>query len=122
MPQKPKSTLPPLEIQGSIGFNISSLRKKKGITQEDLANKIGITQTLISKYEKGKLQISSEMLIRITQALHTSADKILGLNENTINKEVSLKITRRMNKIETLPESEQRALLKTIDIYLRGSE
>lgn len=121
MPQKPSKELPPLNINGTVGQNVYKIRKDKGITQEELANKIGITQTLISKYEKGKLQISSDMLIRFAKALSTPADKILGLTQIEENKNVSLKISRRMNKIELLPESEQKALLKTIDTYLKAA-
>jgi len=90
------------------------------MTQEELAQEIGITQALVSKYEKGKLQISSEMLLRFTIALRTSSDRILGIDDQNIDQDISLKISRRMNKIESLPESEKKALLKTIDIYLRN--
>jgi len=120
MPQKPNE-LPPLENHSPIGNNICRIRKEKGMTQLELGEAIGITQALVSKYEKGKLQVSSEMLIRFSLALQASADRLLGLSEEEIDKDVSLKISRRMNKIETLPESEQKALLKTIDIYLRNS-
>lgn len=120
MPQKPNE-LPPLKIHSPIGSNICRIRKEKGITQAELAETIGITQTLVSKYEKGKLQVSSEMLVRFAQALQSSADRILGLSEEEVENNVSLKISRRMNKIESLPEAEQKALLKTIDIYLRNS-
>lgn len=122
MPQKPKQQLPPLKNHSPVGENIAKARKKSGITQQELAEVIGITQTLVSKYEKGKLQTSAEMIIRFANALNISADKLLGLTEIMTEKDVSLKISRRMNKIETLPETEQRALLKTIDIYLKTVE
>lgn len=120
MPQKPKYQLAPIDVSSPVGQNISRIRKEKGITQEELANRIGITQALVSKYEKGKLQISSDMLLRFTIALNSSSDRILGIDDQNIDKDISLKISRRMNKIESLPESEKKALLKTIDIYLRN--
>lgn len=124
MPKKAPYDLPPLKIsKKNIGENIARIRKGKGLTQLALAEEIGITQTLVSDYETGRSNLNSEMLIRFALALNTSADSLLGLkNENLTSKSTSLKISRRMNKIESLPESEQRALLKTIDIYLRGSE
>ncbi len=66
--------------------------------------------------------MSAEMVVKFAQILKVPADRILGLSDQKVENNISLKLTRRMSKIETLPESEQRALLKTIDIYLRGSE
>ena len=120
MPSKKKSLLP--EIDPYIGAIISRVRKEKGLTQIQLAEKAGISQQQLSHYENGKLHISAEMISRLSSILEVSSDRILGLDVDSVNKEVSLKISRRMNRIENLPESEQRALLKTIDIYLRGSE
>ena len=120
MPQKRSLQLPTIQYTpASIGQNIVTLRKQQGLTQQQLAQAIGITQTLISRYELGKLQISADMLVRIAIALQVSADAILGLEHYQDNQPApSLKIMRRLKKIETLPESDQKALLKTIDKYI----
>ena len=46
-----------------LGQNISYLRKKKNMTQQELANKIGITREQLSNYETGKVKRISAMVI-----------------------------------------------------------
>ncbi|GAB5046924.1 helix-turn-helix domain-containing protein [Thermodesulfovibrio sp. TK110] len=52
-----------------IGETIKKLRKAKGISQMELADKIGITYQQLQKYEKGKAKITIERLIDIAKAL-----------------------------------------------------
>ena len=58
-------------------------------------------------------------------ALEVSADELLGLSQETgpknpATKKLSLKLVRRLQKMEQLPSSKQKALLQTIDGFLRG--
>lgn len=46
-----------------LGQNISYLRKRKNMTQQELANKIGITREQLSNYETGKVKRISAMVI-----------------------------------------------------------
>lgn len=52
-----------------IGETIKKLRKAKGISQMELAERIGITYQQLQKYEKGKSKITIERLIDIAKAL-----------------------------------------------------
>ena len=123
MPRVPKQILPPLNLSSeTIGNRLARIRKAKGLTQEGLAEKIGITRSVIANYEKDRLRIYDEMLIRIAMALSVSTDDLLGLTDSLISPEQSpsLRLSRRLSKIDRLPASEQKALLKTIDTYLKG--
>ena len=61
------------------------------------------------------------MVIRFAQALEVSSDELLGLNGAKKNGEkLSLKLLRRSKKIESLPQPQQKTLLKTIDTLLKG--
>jgi transcriptional regulator with XRE-family HTH domain len=124
MPRKSKLKLPPLNLgEETIGQRIARLRKERGYTQMELAERMGIIQNLISDYERDKLRLHSEMVIRFAQALEVSGDELLGLNGAKKNGEkLSLKLLRRSKKIETLPQPQQKTLLKTIDTFLKGAE
>ena len=107
----------------TFGKRLAKIRKAKGYTQVELAEKMGIIQVLISDYERDKLRPHHEMIIRFARALEVSADELLGLetSENP-SAGTSLKLLRRMKKIETLPPSQQKILLRTIDTFLKASE
>ena len=58
--------------------NIKKLRKKRNITQVDLAKEINVKQETISAYESNKAQPSCDVLIKIADYLNTSTDYLLG--------------------------------------------
>ncbi len=79
-------------------------------------------QTLITDYEREKLRLHAEMVIRFAQALEVSTDELLGLSSKGKNGDkVSLRLLRRTKKIEELPSAQQKTLLKTIDTFLKGA-
>lgn len=61
--------------------NLVYFRRKSGITQEELANRTGITQSIIAKYETGKRNISIENALKIAKALNISVEELFESNE-----------------------------------------
>ncbi|WP_421601572.1 helix-turn-helix domain-containing protein [Acetobacterium wieringae] len=61
---------------------IKELRTKKGITQAELAKKIGVQGAAISKYENEQLQISNEVLKSLALIFEVSIDYILYLTDD----------------------------------------
>ncbi|MFH1884013.1 MAG: helix-turn-helix transcriptional regulator [Planctomycetota bacterium] len=122
MPQIAKYKLPVKLDKETLGQRLARIRKERGFTQVELAKAIGITQVLVSDYERGKLRPHYEMIISFAQTLGVTTDEFLGLKEPKKDvKKPSLKIQRRLNKIEKLPPSQQRVLLKTIDTFLEAA-
>jgi transcriptional regulator with XRE-family HTH domain len=124
MPQTNKTTQPPLMIgDETFGQRLARIRKAKGYTQVELAKRMDIIQVLISDYERDKLRPYHEMIVRFAKALEISADELLGLtNAKDRGNGASLKLMRRMKKIEDLPPAQQKILLRTIDTFLKGAE
>jgi transcriptional regulator with XRE-family HTH domain len=125
MPRKLKDS-PEIETElaQEIGNRIAAGRKKRGITQVQLAEAVGISQKLVSSYEVGRITLSAEMLLRIVTALKVSSDEILGIkkDDEAAADNPSLKLVRRLIKIEQMPPNQQKALLKNIDMFLKASE
>jgi transcriptional regulator with XRE-family HTH domain len=123
MPQKPKFTLKKIELDDkTIGNRIAAIRKKRGLTQADLAMKIGISQRLVSDYEVDRVKISAEMLGQFAFALNVSADQLLGLNNfEGDSKEISLRFARRFLEIEKLSEVKKKAILNMLDDSIKAN-
>ena len=51
--------------------NIKSIRKSKGLSQEELAIKLNVVRQTISKWEKGLSVPDSEMLVAISEVFET---------------------------------------------------
>nr|WP_307991267.1 helix-turn-helix transcriptional regulator [uncultured Niameybacter sp.] len=71
----------------SLGLKIKELRKEKKITQQELADKIGRTESSIRKYEKGLIDIPNSVLSQIATALDTSLQYLIGISDFQIHQE-----------------------------------
>ena len=117
MPKVSRFKLPPVDFGGeTLGRRIARIRKERGFTQVELAARIGIIQTIISAVESDERKLSAEMAVRFAQALDVSMDELLGPGRREKKaRKPSRKILRRLERIETLPKTQQTAVLKTID-------
>lgn len=68
----------------NIGASIKYLRKKHGMTQDILAEKLNISRQAISNWENGKTQPDSDMLYQLSVIFNQSIDEIINnkINEN----------------------------------------
>ncbi len=120
MTKKTKHTFQSLD-GNSFGQRLKRLRNEKGLTQQVLADKIGIIRELISEYERDKLRPHHDTVTRLALALEVSSDKLLGLDGVPIPSKVpDPKIQKRILEIEKLPEAKKKILLKMIDLFLQS--
>lgn len=95
---------------------ISELRKQKGWSQSDLANKTGISQVMVGKYERGDASPSIEVAKKIADAFAISLDSLVG---EGINASFDKKTLTRIKDIQTLDPNTQGVLFNIIDTYIR---
>lgn len=102
------------------GQRLALLRKEKGITQKELAERLGVTQSMISDYENGVMRLHSELIAQLTTILGVSSDDLLGLKPETQNAGAvkNRRLARRLQGIEKLSKRDQDALLRTIDAFV----
>jgi len=67
-----------------IGSSIRKIREIKGLKQENVAQKLGLTTNGYGKIERGESQINLERLNQIAEIFHVSPNDILDFNENTV--------------------------------------
>lgn len=123
MARKAAVKKPALDFGGeTLGQRLTRLRKQRGFTQVELAEKTGITQVLISAYETDRCSFSVEMAVRFALALEISLDELLHPKAKKASiKKPNRRVLRRLEQIEKLPARQQNYLLRTIDGFLRGT-
>lgn len=73
----------------TIAENLKNERNKKGLSQKEFADKLGINARTYASYERGERDISTALLLNICKTLNISSDVILGNNiENKILKKL----------------------------------
>lgn len=103
-----------------VGARVRRLREARDFSQVKLAKSLGVTQSNVSEIERGIRTVTSNLAVILSRALRVSIDEILvggnGASEKTPLK--SVKLLRRIQRIERLPEPRQRVVLKFIDALI----
>ena len=122
MPKRPTLKLPPLKLgDESLGKRVARLRKERGLTQVELAERIGILQAMVSNYEHERLRLSAEMAMRFALALGVSVEELLSTkNPPPLANRPSRKLMRRLEQIERLPPRKQEFVLQALDSLLKA--
>ena len=64
-----------------FGSRLKELRKQHGMTQQQLAGRIGVTKSVISFYELKERVPSPEVLIKLSYIFHVTTDYLLGIDK-----------------------------------------
>jgi len=105
----------------AAGKRLAKIRAERGITQEELAKRLGTAQPIVSNFERGERRLHTQIIIQLSRILKVPSDELLGIKSSKEDSKPSLRLMRRMRKIEDLPHHQQQALLKTIDNFLKGA-
>ena len=97
-----------------IGKRISNLRKKKKITQLELANKLFITDKTVSSWESGRTEPSLDILINLSEVLDCNVGYLIygDTTKNDIETEVKIRITEAEYKELTIFMNNNAVFLK----------
>ncbi len=102
-----------------LGKRVEHFRKKCGIMQVDMAEKLGIAQTMVSRIERGEARIHGELIIQLVRIFGISSDELLGLKSDSVaNSSVPRRWIKRVGKIDDMPKRDQDALARIIDAFL----
>ena len=93
-----------MELKKQIGKKIQSIRKSRGITQEGLAEMIGIEIPSLSNIETGKYSPSIETLQKLATALNVKVWEFYYFEEISID-EMRKEIINAINNNEKITET-----------------
>ncbi len=69
-------------------MKIKELRKAKGVTQKEVAENIGCSAMVYSRYENGSRQPDIQTICNLAKYFGTTTDEIIGYSVCKINEEV----------------------------------
>lgn len=91
---------------------IKQLRENRGLIQEILAAELGITQQMLSKYERDILCIKVDVLMKIAEYFNATTDYLLGISEVKRDLQGQMKMNKTLDTYYDLIE-----IYKDLDEY-----
>lgn len=92
---------------------LKKLRKDAGLTQVDVANKLGISQPAYASWERGIKRPTQDNLVKIAQVLNVSIDYLVGNSEEKTDELDNIELLFRMNS-NGLTEEEKKIFKKEL--------
>lgn len=99
-----------------FGERLTSVRKKRKTSQDELAKAIGVHAPVIGRYERDEVKPSIEVAAKIAQALGVSLDYLTGNSDLELDADV----IKRIQEIQRLPEKDRDHLFYVVDNILQN--
>ncbi len=95
-----------------LGKRITETLQKRGMSQKELAVRIGVTEAVMSRYISGDREPKPDVLANIATAIHTTSDFLLGIeNEEFSHPRICRMIARNA---ASMTEQEKRELINAL--------
>lgn len=98
-------------------MNIKKQREKIGISQRQLALKLGLQPQYLSNYESGKIQPNIETLIKIADYFNVSIDELLERETESIN---IAYLSEKQKELIKYIANANNTTINTIDAFVQG--
>jgi transcriptional regulator with XRE-family HTH domain len=100
-----------------FGERLATVRKKKKVSQDELAKMIGAHAPVIGRYERNEVKPSIEVATKMAEALGVSLDYLVGIAAF----ELDNTITQKILAIQALNDDDKNLLFNTVDALLRDA-
>jgi transcriptional regulator with XRE-family HTH domain len=105
-------------IRKALGQRIKQLRKQKGWTQKELANRIDASHAQLNKYESGQNTPPIDRLILLAEVLDTSVDHLIGGHHNAKPPIHNTRLIQRFQTIEGFDKEERELVIQVLDAMI----
>jgi len=102
-----------------IGARVAALRARAGLTQGDVADRLGMSQRLLSYYEREATDIPASMLVPLADVLGVGVHDLLGISESGPRKPGPKGyLQERFEAVREMPRKDQQFVVKFLDQVL----
>lgn len=91
-------------IKEEFGEKIKRMRQNRGLTQEQLAEAVDISQRALSAIERGENFVTSETIDKLLKALNITSEELFSLNHLKSQTELLEEINKNLSKLAHKPE------------------
>jgi transcriptional regulator with XRE-family HTH domain len=103
-----------------LGLRIAGLRKDLDLTQQQLAELLGVSQQMVASYEVGRRRVPVSLLPTLARALATSLEALIGDDGQRRAKRGPVpKLQQQLDQVSQLPKAKQKFVSEMLDTVLQ---
>jgi len=107
-------------ISPELSEKLKQARKQKGLTQGQLAQRIGADIQRISKYERGVLIPTTGIIVKLSNTLDVSLDYLLKNGKNRVTGKVKdSELIDQFIQVDSLPEKDRHILKALLEAFIK---
>lgn len=101
-----------------FGKRLAGLRKKRGLTQQQLCDLVGVHVTMLSSYESERSQPTLEVIRKLALALDVTADELVFDKTERRPQMLDKELLKNWEKIDDLPDDDKLAVKRIVAALL----
>ena len=105
-----------------LGKKIRELRKEKGLTQKELSERIGVSESTVKKWEQDQVEPNANAIMSLIVFFNVTADYLFGRSSKYDLIEQDKDLQRVIEVVKDLPEAHREALFRYAELLKRGND
>ncbi len=98
---------------------LKDLRRNRAWSQAQLAQKIGADPNRVSRYERGVIWPTLELVVKIAEVFEVSTDYLIRDRKDlAVNKISNQELLKRVEALNNLPEEDQNTVIAVLDAFI----
>lgn len=107
-------------LSNDFPLKLKELRKSRGWSQGQLAQKIGADLQRVSKYERGVIWPTMELTVKIAKAFDVSVDFLIRDDKNAAVAQIkNQKLLQQLEAINNLPDEDLETVISFLDAFIK---
>lgn len=106
--------------KNAFADRIKELRKKKGLSQAELAEAMGVHFAQVSRYERGETKPNAEAMTKLAHVLETSTDFLMNgtTDETAVSAGLDKEMISRFKQVQELNADDKKTVLSFLDAFI----
>ena len=102
----------------ALGARIAQARKEQGLTQQQLADHLGIVQQTYAHYEVGHVRFPASTLPILGKVLGLTPEELLGQERPKSKRGPASRLQQQIDRISQLPKTKQHVVMEMLDMVI----
>ena len=99
----------------TLGKRIAELRREQGLSQQAIADELGLPQQTYAHYEVGRARLPMSLLPELARLFGVAVDELLGLRNGAGKRGPAPKFQKQLERIAQLPRARQEVVMQMLD-------